>query len=325
MFHSSHHHAVDREFLGFRGFRGFRRFRGFTIIELLVVISIIALLVGILLPALSLARESAKQAQSTSNTHQIALGLNMYAMENRGFFPSTGHTTVTWMERIGRPQIKQPGDFGTPAEYDAYVAEVNRMTKYVADPRAFRSPKDDTTFWETSSPTPRYTSYGINSYFAADHPPYYGVTFDNVNSPARSIIIAEYNDVEAWEDHFTPQFWGWDESAASPQTIVMDFVIPSDLANLPYPLNLWQLLEPGEQLGSSTDPRIDFSGDAGENWDFAEQRPKNLAFKRYQGKGIYGFVDGHAATHAFGETFAWDQSNPSVPATTNWWDPKARK
>ena len=299
--------------------------QGFTLIELLVVISIIALLIGILLPALSLAREAAKQAQSTSNTHQISLGLNMYAIDNRGYFPSTGHTTVTWMERIGRPQILDASAFGSPAEYDTYVAEVNRMTKFVADPRAFRSPKDDTTFWEAASPTPRYTSYGINSSFTADHPPYYGITFDNVNSPARSIIVAEYNDLHAWEDHFTPQFWGWDASAGSPQMIVMDHANPTDLANLPYPLNLWQQLEAGEQLGNSSDPRIDFSGDAGENWDYAALRPKNLAIERYQGKGIYGFVDGHAATHSFTETFVWDQSNPSVPATTNWWDPKARK
>jgi type II secretory pathway pseudopilin PulG len=54
---------------------------GFTIVELLVVISIIALLVGILVPAVQKARDSAKTTQSKSNIHQVMIALANYAAD----------------------------------------------------------------------------------------------------------------------------------------------------------------------------------------------------------------------------------------------------
>lgn len=60
---------------------------GFTLIELLVVISIIALLVAILLPALSKAREQARLAVCMSNQHQLCVGLQVYAADNEGKLP----------------------------------------------------------------------------------------------------------------------------------------------------------------------------------------------------------------------------------------------
>ncbi len=58
-----------------------RVLQGFTIVELLVVISIIALLVGILLPAIGKARDSARLRQSSSNLRQLATALQIYASE----------------------------------------------------------------------------------------------------------------------------------------------------------------------------------------------------------------------------------------------------
>ena len=62
--------------------------RGFTLIELLVVISIIAMLISILLPALGMARISAKQITEMAAGRQLAQVLTMYQDDYKGYFIS---------------------------------------------------------------------------------------------------------------------------------------------------------------------------------------------------------------------------------------------
>ena len=60
---------------------------GFTLVELLVVIGIIAILVSVLLPTLSRARENANRLSCLSNERQIATAFFMYTQDNKGWFP----------------------------------------------------------------------------------------------------------------------------------------------------------------------------------------------------------------------------------------------
>ena len=67
-----------------------RNRNAFTLVELLIVIGIIALLISILLPALSKARESANAVVCMSNMRQFGLGMQMYADQNKGALPQKG-------------------------------------------------------------------------------------------------------------------------------------------------------------------------------------------------------------------------------------------
>lgn len=61
-----------------------RRVHAFTLIELLVVVSIIALLISILLPALSAARATSRTTLCGANLRQLGVGASMYADTSRG-------------------------------------------------------------------------------------------------------------------------------------------------------------------------------------------------------------------------------------------------
>jgi prepilin-type N-terminal cleavage/methylation domain-containing protein len=80
---------------------------GFTLVELLVVVGIIAILISILLPALSRAKDKARQVSCASNERQLYMLCMMFAQDHGGHLPRP-----SWPGNINQPFVDNLNAFG---------------------------------------------------------------------------------------------------------------------------------------------------------------------------------------------------------------------
>lgn len=171
------------------GLRGPGARAGFTLIELLVVIAIIAILAGLLLPALSRAKETARKTQCLSQMRQIGLAVRLYAEDNHDEFPRSqhsafAHSQLAWGRAVA-PQLTPNPTLWTNLLRGVYHCP--------SDPR--------TTPW----------SYGQSVYFElnSDTDDYAGSPqtwrrIAAIPKPATTILQAE---TLGSVDHIMPHFW----------------------------------------------------------------------------------------------------------------------
>lgn len=232
--------------------------RAFTLIELLVVVAIIAILAAILFPVFAQAKQAAKKAADLNNLKQIGVGLMLYAGDYDDYGPMVkmmGAHQITWVDEL------QP------------YAKARLLNK---------SPLDNSPHWATGM---RWTSYGLNAYFEALHPPYFGCSLSQPANPAATVFAAPVRDELKWfvpatvvnPDHFMPMFWG----------------NPAKVTN-----SMFQMRQ----------------------WDLGRRLPRTLWFDIDGKRANYLFADGHAKSHAFEQT--WQQT-PGLPPSRDWYDPMA--
>ena len=120
-----------------------RSSRGFTLIELLVVVAIIALLISILLPSLTRARDAARMAVCLSNLKQLGLGFALYAEDHRGVLPVLFYQhapllRTAWYRTIS-PYMQHPPNDPNKFDIDDPAFGQNYMRCPGQEPECFRT------------------------------------------------------------------------------------------------------------------------------------------------------------------------------------------
>ncbi len=159
----------------------------FTLIELLVVISIIALLIGILLPALSQARKAAQQVKSKSDLRQLVTAYSAYQSDYADMvlpgYPFKSYYYEDFTADYHGQSIVYPASGRYPWRLISYVSDVWEIVYSHADPPELPQITDSDAavqLYKLSA----FPSFGLNGIYVGGHHNFDGfISKDNTSFP----------------------------------------------------------------------------------------------------------------------------------------------
>ena len=176
--------------------RALRKPRAFTLIELLVVIGIIAIVLGILLPTLSRARDAANRTKCLSNVKQISMAFFMYVNTNKWKFPTSAGGGMAYAVPEDWLYWQPPRDI----QQSAIAKYIRRVT-----PDVFVCPSDDLNGHVIGFDGARYPySYAMNRNFASEASMFPGLKVTKVKNSSEKIIVAEEDYRTINDGHWYP-------------------------------------------------------------------------------------------------------------------------
>jgi prepilin-type N-terminal cleavage/methylation domain-containing protein len=177
---------------GAAGARGVRRRRaGFTLIEVLVVVAIIALLVSILLPSLSRAREMARATVCLTHMKEFGNAMAMYTMDHHDTLPGPLHPGMFIKVTDPPPLNPFAQTQHLPRMLKKYFSDKSKNTRSVVDElaRCPSYPVADEAFLPING-VPRPFHYAVNTWtYTAPKTYYFG------------FIWLQFGTYQEWSDY----------------------------------------------------------------------------------------------------------------------------
>ena len=178
-----------------------RRLRAFTLVELLVVIGIIALLISILMPALTRARDQALRTQCMNNLRQLLAGCHMYVVEYKQNWPFSN-----WLSQEVKPNPHAGWLYKYPNMSQPEHREASALWPYLKNHGVYRCPVD----------TPPYlhgVTHNITSYLMNGAANGYGATTARGEPVFYKITKFRTDGIVFWE---APDYEGWNDGSSFP-------------------------------------------------------------------------------------------------------------